>query len=99
MLLFPKVEYNLHRPLIAGGREIQYVHTFNYLGVIIDDRLCFSSYNHAVKRKVENKIFVLSKIRKHLDTETAFLIYKQAIFALIRICRFCIDIVYCPTVL
>ena len=34
MLLFPTIDYNLYRPLITGGREIPYVHVFNYLGVV-----------------------------------------------------------------
>ena len=32
-----------------------------------------------VKRRVENKIFTLSKIRRYIDNKTALLIYKQAI--------------------
>ena len=73
---------------MTGIREIQYVHTFNYLGVVIDDQLCFNSYYHAVKRKVENKIFVLSKIRKYVDSKTALLIYKQAILPLVEYAGF-----------
>ena len=68
MLLFPMLNYNLYSPLTTGGREIPYVHTFNYLGVILDDQLCFNSYYHAVRSRVEHKIFVLLKIRKYIDS-------------------------------
>ena len=88
MLLFPTVDYNLHRPLYASGIEVHYVRTFNYLGVVIDDQLCFTTYYHLVKRRVENKIFVLSKIRKHVDNRTALLIYKQAVLPLLEYAGF-----------
>ena len=88
MLLFPSSDYNLYRPLTTGGREIHYVHTFNYLGVILDNQLCFNTYYHAVKRKVEYKIFVLYKIRKYIDNGTALLIYKQAILPLMEYAGF-----------
>ena len=88
MIVSPTLLYNLYRPLTAGGREIHYVHTFNYLGVIIDDQLCFTPYYHLVKRRVENKVFVLSKIRKYLDSKTAILLYKQAILPLLEYAGF-----------
>ena len=84
MLIFPTVQYNLYRPLTTIDGEIQYVHTFNYLGAIIDDQMCFTSHYHSVKRKVENKIFVLSKLRKYVDNRSALLIYKQAILPLLE---------------
>ena len=37
MLIFPTVQYDLYRPLRASGSDIQFVHTFNYLGVIIEE--------------------------------------------------------------
>ena len=88
MLMFPTVQYNLYRPLCTAGREIQYVHNFNYLGVIIDDQIRFSAYYHLIKRRVEHKIFVLSKIRKYVNTKTAVLIYKQAILPLMEYAGF-----------
>ena len=70
MLIFPSIQYNLHRPLITDGGEIQYVHTFNYLGTVIDDQLRFTSHYILVKRKIENKIFVLSKLRTYVDNKS-----------------------------
>ena len=63
-------------------RIIQYVNNFNYLGVLIDDQLTFTPYYKTVKRRVENKIFTLSKIRRYVDNRTSLLIYKQAILPL-----------------
>ena len=88
MLISPNVQYNLHRPLIANGKHIQYMNTFNYLGVLLDDQLTFTPYYKLVKRRVENKIFVLSKIRRYVDSRTAILIYKQAVLPLLEYAGF-----------
>ena len=66
------------------GNIIQFVSTFNYLGVLIDDQITFTPYFNLVKRKVENKIFVLSKIRKYVDNRTSLLIYKQTVLPLVE---------------
>ena len=61
---------------------------FNYLGVVIDDQLTYTPYYNLIKRRVENKIFVLSKIRRYIDCKTALLIYKQAILPLMEYAGF-----------
>ena len=88
MLITPTTQYNLYRPLSTGGKVIQFVNTFNYLGVLLDDKLSFTPYYNLVKRRVGNKIFVLSKIRKFVDNMTALLIYKQAILPLLEYAGF-----------
>ena len=50
MLIPPQNDVN--RPLVAGDKQIQYVHTFNYLGVILDDQLSLTPYYHLVKRRI-----------------------------------------------
>ena len=88
MLINYSNRYNLYRPILAEGRRIQFVNTFNYLGVILDDQLTFTPYYNMVKRRMENKIFVLSKIRKYVDNKTALLIYKQAVLPLVEYAGF-----------
>ena len=88
MLVTPTVQYNLYLPLRAGGKNIQYVNNFNYLGVLLDNQLTFTPYYKLVKRRVENKIFTLSKIRRYVDNRTALLIYKQAILPLFEYAGF-----------
>ena len=41
-----------------------------------------------VKRRMENIIFVLSKIRKYIDDKTAILVYKQAVLPLVEYADF-----------
>ena len=57
--------YDVHRPILADSKHIQVVSTVNYLGVILDRQLTYTPYYNMVKRRMENKIFVLSKIRKY----------------------------------
>ena len=64
------------------GKAIQFVNNFNYVGVIIDNYLNFTPYYNLVKRRMENKIFVMTKIRKYVDNRTALLIYKQAVLTI-----------------
>ena len=84
MLLCTATDHIQHRSISSMGKNVQFVKTFNYLGVIIDDQLAFTPYFNLVKRKVENKIFVMSKIRKYVDNRTATLIYKQAVLPLVE---------------
>ena len=88
MMISPIVHANLYRPLISNGKYIQKVNTFKYLGVLLDDQLTYTPYYKLIKRIVENKIFVLSKIRKYVDTRTAILIYKQAVLPLLEYAGF-----------
>ena len=79
MLICAAQKYDLYWPMSTMGKTIQYVNTFNYLGVTIDDKLTFTPYYNLVKPRMENKIFVMSKIRKYIDNRTAILINKQAV--------------------
>ena len=88
MLVHSTNKHNLYRPLVTGGKNIQFVTTFNYLGVLIDKQLSFTPYYNLVKRKMENKIFVMSKIRKYIDNRTTLLIYKQAVLPLVEYAGF-----------
>ena len=56
--------------------------------MILDDNLSFTPYYNMVKRKMENKIFVMSKIRKYIDKGTSVLIYKQAVLPLVEYAGF-----------
>ena len=88
MLVKSTCHNNLYRPLNTRGKSIQFVSTFNYLGVLIDDQLSFTPYYNLIKRNMENKIYVLTKIRKYVDNRTTLLIYKQAILPLVEYAGF-----------
>ena len=88
MLIRSTNHYNLYRPITSMGRTIQFVNNFNYLGVIIDKQLTFTPYYNLVKRRMENKIFIMFKIRRYINSNTATLIYKQAVLPLVEYAGF-----------
>ena len=88
MLISSTTHQSLYQPISTMGKAIQFVNNFNYLGVIIDNHLIFTPYYNLVKRRMENKIFVMTKIRKYVDNRTALLIYKQAVLPLFEYAGF-----------
>ena len=72
-------ELDDHAPFNAGYRTISFVNNFSYLGCIIDNELTTMPEYKAVYRRIEHKIFLLSKLRYFIDKRAALLVYKQAI--------------------
>ena len=66
-------------PFNAGNSTISFVKNFCYLGCIIDSELTMVPALKDVYRKVEQKIYMLGKLRYLVDKKTAVLIYKQTI--------------------
>ena len=66
-------------PFNAGNSTIVFVNTFCYLGCIIDTELTMLPALKHIYRKVEQKIYMLGKLRYLVDKKSAVLIYKQTI--------------------
>ena len=66
-------------PFNAGNRQIMFVHSYCYLGCVINDELTIANEYKAVYRKAERKVYMLGKLRYYVSKETALLIYKQAV--------------------
>ena len=76
--------------LILGGKKIQKVSSFKYLGFNLDATLSFRSHITDVMRKVMHKRLLLSRMMFFLTKEVALLIYKTMILPYFDYC----DIVY-----
>ena len=63
----------------AVNSEISFVENFSYLGCIIYRELTMVPQYKAIYRRVEQKMFMLCKLRYLLDKQSAVLVYKQAI--------------------
>ena len=61
------------------GIPLQYVTQYNYLGLILDNEMTLQPLFKNIKKRVNNKIFSLRKLRKYLDQNAAILVYKQTI--------------------
>ena len=55
--------------------EIQLSHTAKYLGIIVDDRLSFKTYNDFLVTKISRSVGIMIKLRSYLPTETLTTLY------------------------
>ena len=76
--------------LTLGGKKVQKVSSFKYLGFHLDATLNFKSHIADVMRKVMHKRVLLSRMMFFLTKEVALLIYKTMILPYFDYC----DIVY-----
>ena len=63
--------------------DLENVNIYNYLGIILDSHMTLIPLFSRVKKRVSNKIYMLIKIRKFIDTQCALIIYKQTILPLL----------------
>ena len=76
--------------LMLGGKLIQKVSTFKYLGFVLDSTLNFKPHISEVIKKVMHKRILLSKIITFLRSEVALSIYKLMILPYFDYC----DVIY-----
>ena len=63
----------------AGNRRIMFVKQFTYLGIVLDEELSLTPLYKDVVRQVEQKLFLLRKIRNYITKFAAMCVYKQMI--------------------
>ena len=69
-------------PFNAGNRQIMLVKRFSYLGIILDEELLLEPLYTNLCRQVEQKLFMLRKIRRQITKNAAVCLYKQMILPL-----------------
>ena len=65
------------------GNEVQYVTQYNYLGLLLDNEMTLQPLIKDIKKRVNNKMFTLRKLRKYLTEAAAILVYKQTILPIL----------------
>ena len=78
--------------LHCGGKVIEHVHLYVYLGIILDAEMSLSTYATHLYNRIQVKLFTLMKIRKYIDKHTASVIYKQTMLPIFDYGGFLIDI-------
>ena len=63
----------------SNNCQIDYITQYDYLGTIFDSEMSLLPLYKRTLKLVSNKIFLLRKIRKYIDYNTAISIYKQTI--------------------
>ena len=65
--------------LLMNRTKLDRVSSYNYLGVHLDMNLNFHKYLQGCIQRATHKIYMLSKIRRYIDVNTATTIYKTMI--------------------
>ena len=94
-VLYTSTKYRLDRlpksPLLCGGKVIEHVYSYVYLGIILDAEMSLSSFATHLYNRIQVKLFTLIKIRKFIDKNTANTIYKQTILPIFDYGGFLLD--------
>ena len=78
----PKLN-RLPEPTI-NGKTVERVSQYKYLGVTLDEHLTFGAHITGIIHKVTCKVQQLRRIRRHVTTKAALLIYKNMILPLVE---------------
>ena len=70
------------KPFIMNGKNVKYVQHHPYLGVVLDGMMSLVPQMKAVKKRLNNKVFMLKEIRKYLSFEAAVIVYICRLFCL-----------------
>ena len=70
-------------PFNAGNSKITFVESFVYLGFTLDRELMLYPLYKNVCRQVDQKLFILRKIRRYITCDAAKTMYKQMILPLL----------------
>ena len=77
--------------LKANNMEIGNVHKYNYLGVIVDDKLIFDEFLESKYNTINMRILQLMRMGQYITSDTALTIYKQMIIPLFDYADFMVE--------
>ena len=68
------------QPVIrANGVQIEFVKNYSYLGIVLDNKLQFNDHIKNNIKKAGHKVYMLSRVRQYVNTNTALTIFKSMI--------------------
>ena len=71
--------------------KLENVHSYNYLGVIVDDKLTFTDFTDNKYNKVNMRLYHLKRLCPYINNEMANRVYKQLILPLMDYSDFMIE--------
>ena len=86
MLFSPKCACKPSKIIVIYGQSIMEVNETKFLGVIIDNRLKWSSHLGHISNKISNGIGIITKVRKVFDASTLMSLYNSLILPYIMYC-------------
>ena len=92
MIISREVIDDVNVPVLKlQDKELGYVSSYNYLGVLVDNKLSFDEFVNAKYNKVNFRIIQLIRLRKYITEEIAVTIYKQMIIPLLDYADFMVE--------
>ena len=85
-LFSPKCACKPSKIIVIDGQSIMEVNETKFLGVIIDNRLKWSSHLGHISNKISKGIGTITKVRKVFDTSTLMSLYNSLILPYIMYC-------------
>lgn len=85
MMIKPSKKKILHKHILMGNSPLEAVHTYKYLGLLIDSDLSFQPHVRSIIQRVAHKVKLLSNLRRMLTTHAAKNVYKAIILTLFAI--------------
>ena len=77
-------------PIVINGEPVEQVHSFKYLGVMLDEKLSFTEHVTAVQKKSQQRLHVLRKLRAFIvDPLLLLRLYRSIIEPLLTYCSIC----------
>ena len=78
-MLFSKRNITTNIKLSMNKTTLTRVSEFKYLGIVLHEKLNWTSHVNYIKTKVSKAYFILTKIRYYVDTKTLMLLYNSLI--------------------
>lgn len=85
-IIFGNRATTLNKKLMINDIEIERVKELKFLGVIIDEKLCWKPHIHYIKAKISKSIAILYKINYLLNQQTLYTLYCSFILPYITYC-------------
>ena len=68
----------------ANGEQIEFVKNYSYLGIVLDNKLQFNDHIKNNIKKAGHKLYMLSRVRQYVNTNTALTIRSYKLFKTMR---------------
>ena len=79
-MLFHTPQRQVRYPVLyIDDIPVEFVNSFNFLGIILDDNLKWNSHINMIAKKISKTIGIMKKIKKYLPTSALLNIYNALV--------------------
>lgn len=85
-LIFTRKKNPVNISIYLCGDKLERCSSTKFLGVIVDEKLCWKEHISYVCKKVSKSIGIISKIKDNLDSKTKILLYYTLVYPYFQYC-------------